>query len=469
MKEYEAVVGLEVHIQLKTQTKVFCSCAVDPSALPNTNICPICCGYPGVLPVLNRKALVFALKLARALNCRINRKIYFERKNYFYPDLPKNYQISQYQLPLGEEGYLEIPSGKKIKIKRVHLEEDAGKLIHKEGYSLVDFNRAGIPLLEIVTHPDINSPDEAYEYLTQLKLTVQYLGISDCDMEKGSLRCDANISIRLLGEEQLGVKTEVKNMNSFKGVRDALHYELHRQIGIVKNGERIQPETRLWDDTRKITLVMRSKEESHDYRYFPEPDLVNFVITEDLWDEGEFVGELPLYRRNRFKKDYNLSDSETDVLVSDKKLADFFEEIVNCYPQPKKISNWLLGVFLELFNSAGCWGKIKISASNFAKIVKYFDEGVINNIGVRKVLEKAVFSGDDVDKIIDENNLRQVSSQDVLNDIIDEVITENPKPVADYKNGKKGAIMFLVGQIMKKTQGRSNPKVVKELLERRLG
>ena len=282
--DYEVVIGLEVHVQLNTESKVFCSCPTSFESPPNTNICPVCCGYPGVLPVFNKKALELALRVALALNGKINKRIYFERKNYFYPDLPKNYQISQYKLPLGVDGFLELSSGKRIGILRVHMEEDAGKLVHKENYSLVDFNRTGIPLLEIVTKPDINSPQEAFEYLNYLKLTIQYIDASSCDMEKGYLRCDANISVRVKGESKLGTKVELKNMNSFRGVRDALDYEAKRQINCKKKKKDIFQETRLWDEAKKQTQIMRTKEEAHDYRYFPEPDLVDYTVDKSMAD-----------------------------------------------------------------------------------------------------------------------------------------------------------------------------------------
>jgi len=469
MSKLETVIGLEVHVHLNTQSKVFCACPANEQASANSNICPVCCGYPGVLPVLNKRALELALQVANALNCRINEKIYFERKNYFYPDLPKNYQISQYKLPLGEGGSLEIASGKKIGINRVHLEEDAGKLIHKDEYSLIDFNRTGTPLLEIVSEPDIGSPQEAYEYLRQLKVTIQYVGASECDMEKGSLRCDANISLRPKGTGELGTKTELKNMNSFRGVRDALSYEVKRQADMLLDGKSIIQETRLWNVDKQKTYPMRTKEEAHDYRYFPEPDLVTFTIREEMIRENAPSGELPLARSKRFVAEYGLSEKETDVLIADKVLADFFEQAVKSYPEPKKITNWLVGAFRELLHAQeGGWDEIKISPKNFSKIVQYFDEDALNNLGAKKVLSSAFTSNEDPDVIIERENLKQISAEDVLHDIIEEVVAANAQATDDYRKGKESAIMFLVGQVMKKTKGRSNPKIVKEMLERRI-
>ncbi len=469
-KELEIVIGLEVHVQLDTRSKIFCSCSTGFGALPNTNICPVCCGYPGVLPVLNKKALFLALRVCLALNCKINRRIYFERKNYFYPDLPKNYQISQYALPLGEDGILLISSGKEINIKRVHLEEDAGKLIHRKDYSLVDFNRAGIPLLEIVTYPDINTPQEAFDYLTQLKLTLQYIGASTCDMEKGYLRCDANISLREKGENNLGTKVELKNMNTFRGVRDALEYEVKRQTKIIEKGEKIYQETRLWDPSQGKTFSMRRKEEAHDYRYFPEPDLVDFKIEEE-WIERErsLIGELPLTRKKRILKDYQLQEEEVDVIVSSRWLADFFEKACSYFKDYKKIASWLIGPFLEIFYTEGSdWSKIKITPKSFSKVVEYFSTGKLNNLGAKKVLAKIFTNNADVDKVIEEEGLAQVSGEEELIKFVEEAIVANPNPVNDYLRGKQQAVMFLVGWVMKKSRGKANPKVVREMLEKKL-
>lgn len=470
MSNYEIVIGLEVHVQLKTRTKIFCSCPVTFDAEPNTNICPVCCGYPGVLPVFNRRALELAVRVGLALNCRLNDFIYFERKNYFYPDLPKNYQISQYKRPLGEGGAVILSCGSKIGIERIHLEEDAGKLVHTENYSLVDLNRTGAVLLEIVSAPDITSPAQAYDYLSALKLILQYIGVSDCDMEKGILRCDANISLRKKGEKRLGVKVELKNMNTFRGVRDALSYEASRQEKAILNGEKIYQETMLWDTARAKTVVMRSKEEAHDYRYFPEPDLPNFSVTAAMVEEQKKqLPEMPPDKRKRFIVEYLLSEKETDILISVPALADFFEKAVSFYNQPKEVSNWVLGPMLEQVNNLkNGWEEVKISPKNFSKVVKYFKDGKLNNVSAKKVLSLSVTEDKDADSIIDELGLVQVSSVEDLAGFIEEAVKENPKAVDEYLSGKVQAVMFLVGQVMKKTKGKANPKVVKEVLEGRL-
>jgi len=468
MNGYNIVIGLEVHVQLKTDSKIFCSCSTQFEASPNTNICPVCCGYPGVLPVFNQKALDLGVRVGLALNCNINEKIYFERKNYFYPDLPKNYQISQYKMPLGEDGQLLLPAGKKIRIRRVHLEEDAGKLIHSQNHSLVDLNRTGIPLLEIVSEPDIESAQEAFDYLVQLKLILQYIGASECEMEKGLLRCDANISLKTKQAKELGVKVELKNMNSFRGVRDALSYEAKRQEKALKEGERIVQETRLWDEANQMSVSMRSKEEAHDYRYFPEPDLLDFKVSKEcVKAQKEFVIELPLEKRKRFLESYGLSEKEVDIIISNLSIADLFESSCKEFNEPKKIANWVLGPFLEQVNSLpGKLNEVKISASNFAKIVKLFCEDKLNNLTAKKVLSLALTTNRDIDEIIEKEGLVQVSSEGELDGFAKEVIQQNPKPVQQYKEGKEQAIMFLVGQMMKKTKGKANPKIARQVLEK---
>ncbi len=470
MQEFDTVIGLEVHVQLNTESKIFCSCSTRFDNPANSNICPVCCGYPGVLPVFNKKALELAIRVALALGCKINKQIYFERKNYFYPDLPKNYQISQYKMPLGEKGSLKLPSGETIGITRVHLEEDAGKLIHKENYSLVDLNRTGTPLLEIVSEPDMVSPEEAFDYLTYLKLTLQYINASECNMERGSLRCDANISLKEKGAAKLGTKVELKNMNTFRGVRDALSHEEKRQAKVLVSGEKIFQETRLWDAKHQITEVMRTKEEAHDYRYFPEPDLLDFVVTDSaVNNEKKYIGELPLDKRERFLKEYKLPVTETDVIISERFLSSFFEEACKEFNEPKKICNLLLGPFLEQVNTfEEKFKAVKISAVNFAKIARYFSEGKINNLGVKKVLSLCIVTNSNVDEIIAKEGLLQVSGKEELDKFAKEAIAENPKVVKEYLGGKVQAIMFLVGTVMKKTKGKANPRVVKELLEKAL-
>ncbi|MFO8052335.1 MAG: Asp-tRNA(Asn)/Glu-tRNA(Gln) amidotransferase subunit GatB [Candidatus Omnitrophota bacterium] len=467
---FDTVIGLEVHVQLNTESKIFCSCSTEFETPPNTNICPVCCGYPGVLPVFNKHALRLGLRAGIALSCKINSSIYFERKNYFYPDLPKDYQISQYKSPLGYQGYLVINGEKKVGIERIHLEEDAGKLIHKDDYSLVDFNRTGIPLLEIVSQPEISSPQEAFDYLQSLKLILQYIGVSTCDMEKGYLRCDANISLKEKNSDVFGTKVELKNMNSFRGVKAALEYEIKRQAKQLKDKKGIIQETRLWDSNKLKTVTMRSKEEACDYRYFPDPDLPDFTISEELIrQEKESLEELPAARKKRFIAQYGFDKKESLLLVENKQLADFFEKVLDFFDKPKKVYKLLFGPFLEQVKLLeGGFDSVKISAKNFAKVVKYFDEKKINNRGVKKILSLAISEKKDVDKIIQEKELVQLSDQKGLEEIAEKILANNPKAIEEYKQGKTKAIQFLVGQVMKETRGRANPQLAKDILERRV-
>ncbi|TBR17045.1 Asp-tRNA(Asn)/Glu-tRNA(Gln) amidotransferase subunit GatB [bacterium] len=472
---YETVIGLEVHVQLKTKTKAFCGCSTEFGNEPNSQVCPVCLGFPGVLPVLNKIALDYAVKVGLALGCKIPEYTKFDRKHYYYPDLPKNYQISQYDLPLATHGVIEIKSENKLKninILRVHFEEDAGKLIHKEDFSLVDFNRSGMPLLEIVSQPEINSPQEAYDYLTVLKSIIEYLEVSDCDMEKGSLRCDANISLRPQGVKELGVKTEIKNMNSFKAVKDALTFEISRQTGILNNGEAVVHETRLWDAKISSTFSMRSKEEAKDYRYFPEPDLPPFIIGKNKISEiKSAIPELPKEKIARFVKEYGLSEYDAGVLVISKTNADFTERCFKEYKNTDKkpIVNWLIGPVLSAANDKNCYLEdLKVSPGNLAELVDVLERGEISNLTAKSVLLDMVDSGKSARDIIKEKNLSQISDVKSLEDKADEVIKENAKSVQDYKAGKSNAVMFLVGQVMKKTSGKANPKVVQEVLKRRL-
>jgi aspartyl-tRNA(Asn)/glutamyl-tRNA(Gln) amidotransferase subunit B len=467
---YEAVIGLEVHVHLKTKTKVFCGCSTEFGAEPNSHVCPVCLGLPGSLPVLNKKALELTIKTALALNCKVNNFLKFDRKNYYYPDLPKNYQISQYDMPIALDGYIRISADKNIRIRRAHLEEDAGKLIHKISMSLIDYNRSGIPLLEIVSEPDINSPDEAYEYLSNLKLILQYIDVSDCDMEKGSLRCDANISVRKKGTEELGVKTEIKNMNSFKAVREGLQFEIQRQIHALEQGCSIIQETRLWDEQRGITTSMRSKEEAHDYRYFPEPDLVPFSIEDSFIRQiKDELPELPKERSERFKKDFGLSDYDVGVILQEKALADYFEECIKLYRYPKKISNWLTGpIFSELNSRRLSISQLNLKPKALIELLQILDKGTISNLAAKDVLKQMIDTGKTASCIIDEKDIVQVSDEAQLQRLAEEVIRENEKSVQDYKKGKENAIMFLVGQVMRKSKGKANPKIVIEILKRRL-
>lgn len=480
---YETVIGLEVHVQLKTESKIFCSCSTQFGEAPNVNICPICTGMPGVLPVLNEKVVELALKVTAALNCRIKDKSIFARKNYFYPDLPKNYQISQYDFPLAENGYLEIGNNKKrIDIIRVHLEEDAGKLLHSIGStqidgSLVDFNRCGIPLLEIVSEAQINSPQEAYAYLQNLKSILKYIEVSDCNMEEGSLRCDANVSLRPEGREMLGVKTEVKNMNSFKGVEKALEYEVKRQTQILTEGKRIIQETRLWDEKEEKTSSMRSKEEAHDYRYFPEPDLVPLVVKPEwIAKTKEELPELPQERRRRFVEEYNLSNYDTEVITAEKALADYYEECVKGIEEGKKdktifkiAANWVMGDLLGHLNTGNMDIKDSpVTTTHLASMLGLLQKGVISGKIAKTVFEEMFKTGKKPEDIIKEKGLVQISDEGQIEKIIDEVIADNPKVIEEYKSGKEKVLGFLVGQVMKKTKGKCNPQIANKFLKEKL-
>jgi len=467
---YEAVIGLEVHTQLDTESKVFCGCSTTFGQPPNAATCPVCLGLPGVLPVLNKKAFRYALKVALALNCEIQRVVKFDRKNYYYPDLPKNYQISQFDKPLAFNGKVPLmnDSEKSIDVRRVHLEEDAGKLLHDQDKvnSVVDYNRAGMPLLEIVTEPVIRSPEEAYDYLTSLKVILLYLGISDCNMEEGSLRCDANISVRKKGDSKLGVKSELKNMNSFKAVRLALQYEIERHIEVLTEGGSIRQETRLWEADKSVTLPMRTKEETHDYRYFPEPDLVPFLISdEDIRQMRLELPEMPLTVRMRFVERYRLSIKDAGLLVADKSIADFFEKTTRLTGDAKSVTNWVMGDIMRELNEKG----ITISAYGLtpemlAELIALIKKGTISGKMAKKLLIECAEKKVSPENLVEKQGLKQISNEAELETIVKKVIKENPKSVEDFGKGKKNAVMFLVGQVMKQTKGKANPAMVNELL-----
>ncbi len=472
--QYYTIIGLEVHLELNTKSKVFCGCAREFGAAVNSQTCPVCLGLPGALPVLNKDALFLAMKVALALNCKVSSFIKFDRKNYFYPDLPKNFQISQFDKPLSSNGYLDVElegKFKRIAIKRVHLEEDTGKLLHKEGtdYSLIDFNRSGIPLLEIVSEPDINSPDEAYEYLTQLKAILEYLDVSDCDMEKGSLRCDANISLST-DIKKLGTKTEIKNMNSFKAVRAALDYEVKRQTQALNEGEKIFQETRLWNDENSFTAPMRSKEEAHDYRYFPEPDLVPFILNDkEITGVKENLPELPAQREARFRKEYSLSEYDALVLIKDKALADYFEECVKIYKNPKMIANWLLSDIAAILNTKSIGiKKLSLSSKNLIEMLKMIDENIISGKIAKDILPEMIDTGRSAKDIVEKNGLKQISDDKSIIEVVDRVLKENAKAVDDFKKGKEQALAFLIGQLMRHTKGKVNPEAANRILKERL-
>ena len=472
-KEYEAVIGLEVHVELLTETKVFCGCLTRFGAEPNSQTCPVCLGLPGSLPVLNRKALDYGLRTALALQATISPLIKFDRKNYFYPDLPKNYQISQYDLPLATNGYLLIDTEegrKKIRIRRIHLEEDTGKLIHPEGdrLSLLDFNRSGIPLLEIVSEPDLRTPEEAHAYATALKANLEYLGVSDCNMEEGSLRCDTNVSVRKKGAQELGVKVEIKNLNSFRAVKSSLQYEIERQMEALREGKTLTQETRLWDVTKNRTFPMRSKEYAHDYRYFPEPDLVPFILSkEEIEKVQKELPELPEERRERFQKEYELSPYDAKILTSEKALSEYYEAAVRLFKKPKRVANWVMGPVLEYLKSPEEIHQFPVTPERLVALLTHLEKGEITQLAAKEVFGIMTKSQDPPEAIIRREKLTQIDDTSQLDPLIQEAIEGNPRTVLDYHQGKENAIMFLVGQVMKKTKGSANPqKVTKRLKEK---
>ncbi len=474
--EFEAVIGLEVHAQLKTRSKIFCGCSTAFGAPPNTHVCPVCLGMPGVLPVLNKKAVDFAIMTSIATNCTVARESRFARKNYFYPDLPKNFQISMYELPLSEHGWLEIETAagkKRVGITRIHMEEDAGKLVHDEfaPVSRVDLNRTGTPLMEIVSEPDMRTPEEAGAYLRKLHAILRYLDVCDGNMEEGSFRCDANVSIRPRGQEAFGTRAELKNMNSFKNVEKALAFEIARQTAVIEDGGRVVQETRLWDANAMKTLPMRGKEEAHDYRYFPEPDLLPLVVFPQ-WEEElkARLPELPDARKARFTSQYGLSDYDAGVLTSERELADFFEAVMaSCKGEPKQAANWVTGALMGLLNARGLSiSESPVSALALAALLTLLDSGVISGKIAKTVFEEMAETGKAPDVIVKEKGLVQVSDASVIEKAVEEVLAENPAEVTGYRGGKTKLMGFFVGAVMKKTRGKANPGLVNELLKKRL-
>lgn len=469
--KYETVIGLEVHVELHTKSKIFCGCSTSFGAPPNSHTCPVCLGHPGVLPVLNRQAVDYAMKAAMALNCTIADVSKFDRKNYFYPDSPKAYQISQYDQPIGENGWIDIEVNgetKRIGITRLHLEEDAGKLTHVDGgyASLVDFNRVGTPLVEIVSEPEISSPEEAKAYLEKIRAIMQYCDVSDVKMEEGSLRCDANISLRPRGQKELGTKAELKNMNSFRGVQRGLEYEQFRQEQTLEEGGTIVQETRRWDEAQGKTLSMRGKEQAHDYRYFPDPDLVTLHIDEE-WKERirDSIPELPDQRKARYTSEYGLPEYDAQVITSSKPLADLFEDSLQYTKDAKAISNWIMGDLLGYLNSAGVeLAQVKLTGRGLGEMIGLLEKGTINSKIAKTVFKEMLESDKLPTQIVEEKGLVQISDEGAVLMIVEQVVAANPQSVEDYKAGKQKAIGFLVGQVMKESKGKANPGLANKLL-----
>ncbi|ADU28718.1 Asp-tRNA(Asn)/Glu-tRNA(Gln) amidotransferase subunit GatB [Evansella cellulosilytica] len=469
--KYETIVGLEVHVELKTKSKIFCGCSTEFGAPPNTHTCPICLGHPGVLPVLNKQAVEFAMRAAMALNCEVAEVTKFDRKNYFYPDNPKAYQISQFDKPVGEHGWIDIEVNgetKRIGITRLHLEEDAGKLTHVDGmgHSLVDFNRVGTPLIEIVSEPDIRTPEEAYAYLEKLKAIMQYIEVSDCKMEEGSLRCDANISLRPVGQEEFGTKTELKNLNSFAFVQKGLAYEQERQAEVLSSGGEILQETRRWDEKANKTLLMRVKEGSDDYRYFPDPDLVEFHI-DAAWREKveKQIPELPDARRKRYINELDLPAYDASVLTQQKSVSDFFEACLAEGGPAKPVSNWVMGEVSRYLNAEEKEIEdIPMTPKSLVNMISLIEKGTISSKIAKQVFSELMENGGDPEEIVKDKGLVQISDEGEILKMVNDVLDQNPQSVDDFKAGKKKAVGFLVGQIMKASKGKANPQLVNKML-----
>jgi len=476
---YEPTIGLEVHAQMITESKIFCGCSTRFGDEPNQNTCPVCMGFPGVLPVLNKKVVEFAIRAGIATHCEIARTSRWERKNYFYPDLPKGYQISQYELPLCTNGYIDIEVNgreKRVRLTRIHMEEDAGKNIHdqRSDHSLVDLNRAGVPLVEIVSEPDVTCAEEAGRYLRRLRAILQYLEVCDGNMEEGSFRCDANVSIRPKGSKKLGTKAEVKNMNSFKAVEKALEYEIRRQEQVLSEGGRVVQETRLWDADREVTRSMRSKEHAHDYRYFPDPDLLPLVIDESWIQEiSENMPELPEARKNRFMADYSLPNYDAELLTSRKDVADYYEAAVKVHSNPKAISNWIVGDLFRVIKERKLDESLRITswpvrAEHMGEMVRMIDQGKISGKIAKTLFEEMLDKQVSPEKLVKEKGLEQISDLGSIEKDVDQVLAAHSQQVADYRAGKDKVFGFLVGQVMKSTKGKANPKIVNEILQKKL-
>ena len=472
---YEAVIGLEVHAQMMTDTKIFCGCSTKFGSEPNTQTCQICIGMPGVLRMLNEKALEFTIRTGLAMKCRISEYSRFARKNYFYPDLPKGYQISQYENPICEGGYIEIVVAgevKRVGITRIHMEEDAGKNIHEGtgNFSYVDLNRAGVPLMEIVSEPDIRTPQEAAEYMKKLRTILRYLGVCDGNMEQGSLRCDANVSVRPAGQKEYGTRAEVKNINSFRFVEKAIDYEIKRQIGVIEEGGEIVQETRLWDSTKGITESMRTKEEAHDYRYFPEPDLVP-IVADRSWIEEirASLPELPDAKRQRFVSEFGLPEYDAELLTTEKPVAEWFEEAVHSGGQPKAVSNWMMGDLMKLLNEGNkSIDECPMKPMQLAKMLKLIGSCTISGKIAKTVFEEMYKTGEDPEVIVKEKGLLQISDESAIEKAIDDVIAKHPKEVERFRAGEEKLLGFFVGQVMKTTKGKANPQMLNEMLKKKL-
>jgi len=472
-KQYETVIGLEVHVELATKTKIFCGCSTAFGAKPNTQVCPVCSGMPGSLPVLNKQVLEYAMAVGLALDCDITRYSKFDRKNYFYPDNPQNYQISQLYLPICRNGKVEIEaqdgSTKYVGIHEIHMEEDAGKLIHDEweDCSLVDYNRSGVPLIEIVSEPDLRSASEVISYLEKLRMMIQYLGASDCKLQEGSMRADVNISVREVGAQEFGTRTEMKNLNSFKAITNAIAGEFDRQVELLEKGEKVIQETRRWDDNKGQSYAMRSKEDAQDYRYFPDPDLPPVHVSQEWIDE--IISKRPEFRpekMQRYKAEFDLPDKDIDILTSSKHLADIFEATTAICNKPKKVSNWLMVQTMQLLKEEGMDPQdIRFSPQHLADLIELADAGTINSTVAKTVFEKMFHEDIDPKAYVEENGLGMVEDTDALKTAVMQVLEENPQSVADYKSGKEKAIGFMVGQTMKKMQGKANPGMVNKLLK----
>ena len=471
-RQYETVIGLEVHVELATKTKIFCGCSTAFGGAPNTHTCPVCTGMPGSLPVLNKQVVEYAMAVGLATNCQIHQYCKFDRKNYFYPDNPQNYQISQLYLPICHDGGIEIETAaekKVIGIHEIHMEEDAGKLIHDEweDCSLVDYNRSGVPLIEIVSEPDMRSAEEVIAYLDKLRLIVQYLGASDCKLQEGSMRADVNLSVREVGAEQFGTRTEMKNLNSFKAIARAIEGERARQIELIEEGRQVIQETRRWDDNKEYSYPMRSKEDAHDYRYFPDPDLVPVIIS-DEWLQAvkDRQPELRTEKLARYKKEFDIPDYDAEILTGSKHLADLFEETTELCGKPKKVSNWLMGETLRLLKEAGQEPEeITFSAAHLAKLIELLDAGTINQTVAKEVFEQIFREDIDPEQYVEAHGLKMVNDDNLLRTVVEQVIAANPQSVADYRGGKEKALGFLVGQTMKQMKGKANPGAVNKMLK----